>query len=113
MPLGLEDGRIANALMSASSYYNNNLGPWNGRLQSRRSWSAKRNNRNQWLKVDLGAMARITGVATQGRQDRRQWVKTYSVSYSKNGFQWNYYKERARTKVRHFTGCMMNLLIFF
>ena len=107
MPLGLEDGRIADALMTASTFYNYYLAPRNGRLHRRRegrkgpSWSAKRNDRHQWLKVDFGALTRITGVATQGRQNSRQWVKTYTVSYSVKGNRWVRYRERGRTKVQY------------
>ena len=37
--------------------------------------------------------------ATQGRQDARQWVTKYSLSYSQNGINWAYYKENSGVKV--------------
>ena len=105
MPLGLEDRRIADPTMTASTYYNFYLGPWNGRLHSRRegrrgaSWSAKRKDTRQWLKVDFGALTRVSRVATQGRQNAHQWVKTYSISYSRKGVNFVPYKEKGRLKV--------------
>ncbi|EDO48084.1 predicted protein, partial [Nematostella vectensis] len=103
--LGLEDGRVANPVMTASSYYNFWGGPWNGRLNQKRegrkggSWYAKRQDRHPWLQVDFGAMTTIKRVLTQGRQNAAQWVKTYYVTYSGNGHTFTPYKEAGRRKV--------------
>jgi len=35
--------------------------------------------------VDLGETTKVTMVATQGRYDYDQWVKSYKVAYSKYG----------------------------
>ena len=57
MPLGLGDRRIANPLITASSYHSFYCGPWNARLHQRRvsrlggSWCARRNDPRQWLQV--------------------------------------------------------------
>ena len=40
------------------------------------------NNKHQWLQVDMGDWTRVTGVATQGRQNAYYWVKSYSLSTS-------------------------------
>jgi hypothetical protein len=103
MPLGVEEGEVADQLMSASSHSVHSCSPQFGRLNGYRSagaWCAKRNDGNQWLQVDFGAMTRVTRVATQGRRGSAQWVKTYSVSYSKKGYGFAFYRERGRTKVR-------------
>ena len=42
---------------------------------------------------------RIKGVATQGRQDANQWVKSYTVMYSIDGMNFVPYKENRRVKV--------------
>ena len=46
------------------------------------AWVAKVSNKGQWLEVDLGETTKVTMVATQGRYDYDQWVKTYKVAYS-------------------------------
>lgn len=57
MPLGVADRRIANPLITASSYHSFYCGPWNARLHQRRvsrlggSWCARRNDLRQWLQV--------------------------------------------------------------
>ena len=106
MPLGLEDGRIANPLMRASSFHSSTYAPWRARLNQVYGWTAKRNNRNQWFQVDFLALAKISRVAIQGRSNSHYWVKTYSVSYSKKGQRWLPYREQRRTKV--FVGIRYN-----
>ncbi|EDO48086.1 predicted protein, partial [Nematostella vectensis] len=60
VPLGVEDGRVTKQGMTASSMVNTYYGPWSGRLQARNhgrtrgGWVAQRNDRKQWLQVDLG-----------------------------------------------------------
>ena len=49
------------------------------------AWVAKISNKGQWLEVDLGETTKVTMVATQGRYDYDQWVKTYKVAYSQYG----------------------------
>ncbi|XP_020631503.1 uncharacterized protein LOC110068467 [Orbicella faveolata] len=105
MPLGLEDKRVHNKMIRASSYYNYWCGPWSGRLNGRRhgryggAWCAKRRDRRQWLQIDFGALTKVYRIASQGRQNSAQWVKSYSLSYSKNGYKFITYKEGGRTKV--------------
>ena len=48
------------------------------------AWSAKTNDKGQWIQVNLGKIAEVTKVGTQGRQDHAQWVTEYRVSYSKD-----------------------------
>ena len=99
MPLGLQDKRLRNGLMSASTYYNHHLAPWHGRLNHRWSWSARHRNSRQWLQFNFVEPMKIKGVATQGRQDANQWVKRYTLSYSMDGMRFRNYRERRRVKV--------------
>ncbi|XP_015756081.1 PREDICTED: uncharacterized protein LOC107335265 [Acropora digitifera] len=105
MPLGLADRRIPNPLITASSYHSFYCGPWNARLHQRRvsrlggSWCARTNNQKQYLQVDFEALARLTSVATQGRHDADQWVKSYRITFSKDGSNYIYYKERGVVKL--------------
>ena len=106
MPLGLEDGRVPDPLMRASSSQNFYCKPFNARLNRRRvgrqggAWCAQRSDKNQWLLVDFGALTKVKAVATQGRQNSAQWVTKYYLSYSKNGYQFYPYKEGRTTKVK-------------
>ncbi|CAH3172634.1 unnamed protein product [Porites evermanni] len=100
LPLGLEDKRITNGLLSASTYYNAHLAPWHGRLNHRWSWSARTNNLNQWFQVSFVVVVKVTGIATQGRQDYNQWVTQYIVSYSPDSTNFRFYREGRSTKVR-------------
>ena len=49
---------------------------------------------------------RIKGVATQGRQDASQWVKSYTVSYSMDGMNFVPYKENGRVRVSVVAKCI-------
>ena len=87
-PLGLESGKVPDKAISASTIWNAGHRAANGRLNFRAgkgrtgAWSAKVNNKAQWLQIDFGEAKKFTRMATQGRQDLDQWVTTYTVSYS-------------------------------
>jgi len=93
--LGMEDGRITNSQVKASSYHNaykdDKHAPWNARLRLKSvperigGWAAAKNSDDQWLQVDLLAKAEVTAIATQGLDDRDQWVNTYSIQHSDEG----------------------------
>ena len=104
-PIGLQNYRIKNAAITASSQWDQNHAPWLARLhRSRRgrfmgAWSSRRNDYKQWLQVDMGRSMKVTGIATQGRQDADQWVTAYYVYISSDGVNfakvkhwWNYVK---------------------
>lgn len=103
--VGLEDGKIPNRAFTASSKWDSYHRADRARLNSvankryRGGWSARKNNKRQWIQVKLGQKTRITGVVTQGRQDASQWVKSYSISYSLNGRTFRPYRENGRVKV--------------
>ena len=107
MPLGLEDERINSGALRASSSYNYNHGPERARLNHARShgrigaWVARYRNRNQWLQIKLPWLARVKGIATQGRQDASQWVTRYRVTYSVLGIRFSAYKELGKFKVKY------------
>ena len=118
MPLGLEDGRVPDPFIRSSSFYNYYCGPFNARLNRRRygrqggAWCAKRRDRRQWLQVDFGALSTVSGVATQGRQNSAQWVTSYYISYSRNGYKFVPYREGRRTRVRALA-CLFYLFYLF
>ena len=96
MSLGLEDGRIQDGAISASSVYNGNCAAKLGRLNleaksgSVGAWCVLTSDANQWLQIDLGGGTTVTKVATQGRQNSDQWVTSYAVSYNPVKSNWVY-----------------------
>lgn len=89
--LGMQNGRIKNAAITASSQWDKNHAPYLARLGRLRrgrlmgAWSAKRNNHNQFIQVDLLRSMKITGVATQGRAEAAQWVTAFYFLFSSDG----------------------------
>ena len=113
MSLGLEDGRIQDVAMSASSAYNNYYAAKLGRLNLEAkagnvgAWCVLTRDANQWLQIDLGAGTTVTKVATQGRQDSDQWVTSYAISYSPVKSNWVYVMIHGKKKVY---GCILHTL---
>ena len=105
LPFGLEDRRIPDSALSASSRWDEYHGPHRGRLNTQRqgryrgAWASRVNNRKQWIQIDIGTRAALYGIATQGRQDAGQWVKAYKVMYSRSGVRWTWYQVRRRIVV--------------
>ena len=101
----MQNGRIKPHQLSASSSWDKNHGPSNGRLNFRRkgslagAWCARHNTRYQWLQVYFGRAMRVVKIATQGRQDYRQWVTQYYLSYSQEGAHFAEFKINSNRKV--------------
>ena len=55
-------------------------------------WVTLTDDQNQWLQVQFGQRVEIKRVATQGRQNAVQWVKSYTLNYSTDGVVFNQYK---------------------
>lgn len=104
-PMGLQSGRLNNRLISASSQWDNYHAAflarlnWNRRGRYMGAWSAKHNNRYQWLQINFGRAAKIIRIATQGRADADQWVTQYYVMHSLDGIRFEEYKERNSRRV--------------
>lgn len=101
----MRSGRISNTQITASSTWDAYHAPFLARLNRPRqgkfmgAWSAKMNNRLQWLQVDFKKNARITEIATQGRADADQWVTQYYVKFGQDGAHFAEYKIRNSRKV--------------
>ena len=108
----MESGKILDKQITASSKWNAHHAAYQGRLNFQEvvergvakksgSWAARKNDKNQWLQVDLlREESVVTSVATQGRnrnplwgRPRNQWVKSYKFQYSNNGVDFEYYKD--------------------
>ena len=96
----MKDGTIQDSQITSSSDYNDAHSAINARLDRPHgngrtgAWSAKTNDVNQWIKVDLGEMKSVSGIVMQGRSDYEQWVKKYKVEYSHNGITWEFVKDK-------------------
>ena len=96
--LGMQDKRIPDSSMTASSEYNTAYKAINGRLHFLYrsgyygAWRAKQNDVFQYLQVNFGDWAKITRVTIQGRQDADQWVTSFSISYGADDVFFKTYK---------------------
>ncbi len=104
--LGLEDGRLHDNQITASSSYSETHKPSNARLNNPGEWAASfipgcwstaTNDLNQWIQVSLEESRWISGVITQGRSALSgdfhiQFVTKYKVEYSDGDINWTYVK---------------------
>ena len=100
----MENGKISDDQITASSEYSPNHRVPNARLNFNKNsgaWSAKTNDLNQWLQVNFQRSIIITGVSTQGRVQYTQFVKSYTVSFSDDERDFQSFKTRdMNVKVR-------------
>ena len=98
-PLGIESGTVPSTAIAASSQYNPYYGPDRGRLRKQAEgsygagWAAQYNDAKQFLQFDLGKVAKVTAVATQGRSDANWMVTSYTLAYSVDGGSFTPYGE--------------------
>ena len=102
--LGMANGAISDGQISASSQIDSSHAVTQARLHFKAtagkagSWSARSNDVNQWLQIDLGSRHNnVTRVATQGRNDSLEWVTKYKLQYSNDGVNFQYYREQGQT----------------
>ena len=117
--LGMESGAIPIEQISASSQWDVNHAVIQSRLNFKAkpgkagSWSARRNDANQWLQIDTNnQLTNITGVATQGMNGYRQWVTRYQLQYSDDGKRFQYYKEEGKPVFKVKGTCWVNCLFY-
>ena len=103
-PLGMESGAISDGSITASSEWDAiSHGAHLARLHHTAgdgrsgAWSSRINNAYQWLQVNLGDVyTRVTGVATQGRNNYNSRVTKYKLQFSNDGVNFQYYMERGQ-----------------
>ncbi|KAK3725004.1 hypothetical protein QZH41_017484, partial [Actinostola sp. cb2023] len=101
--LGLEDGRIKDSQLKASSFSQNNkqqdMRAKYCRLNGHLAWCP--DTFQSWLTVDLGRVAMVTGIATQGYEGlyNHYYVRSYKVEYSHDGSNWKYITQNNSEKV--------------
>jgi hypothetical protein len=102
-PLGLENGRVKDTQLFATSYksymyvprlgHSCNMKAKYGRLNDKLAWCGLGPYRNvrpvSYFQIDFGAVFNVTGLATQGFEDiSSYYVKTYKLSFSLNRDDW-------------------------
>ena len=98
--LGMQSGKIPDSRLKASSEWTSNWGPGYGRLHGNKCWIAQHSNTNQWLQIDFKYKATVTEILTQGRREKNQWVKSYTVAYSDDGINFKTFKgDRGQDKI--------------
>lgn len=95
----MQSRAISNAQVTAFTQWDGNLAPFQARLhhKSSGSWSARTNDVNQWLQIDLGVRSRVTRVGSQGRYAVNQWVTKYKLQYGEDGTNFKYYVDAGKT----------------
>ncbi|XP_072041386.1 uncharacterized protein [Amphiura filiformis] len=100
--LGVEDGRIIDSQITASTEYDSDdiyYGANNARLNrvekkgTSGAWSAKISDGNQWIQAALDVPTWVTGVLIQGRHDHPQYVTQFKVQYSNDGKNWKFVQQ--------------------
>ena len=96
-PLGMENGKITNAQLSASSSYEiNSVGPYQARLNNNKgggawcpkSFISEATGTDEFLEIDLGEEYRIGGVVTQGRFANglgQEYAESFLIQYWRPG----------------------------
>ncbi|XP_022099496.1 EGF-like repeat and discoidin I-like domain-containing protein 3 [Acanthaster planci] len=106
-PLGMEDGTIPNARISASS-----SASWAPAHGARLNWNSRwapRRDAGSWIEVNLGESTMVSGVITQGNPPRRQkptYVTGYKVSYKNLSSSSRVYVTGGDGNITVFTGNM-------
>jgi len=117
-PVGLEDGRIKDNQITASSHWDNHEAS-GARLNNKYkyvnnkiswgAWCTDVKDTHQYLSVDLGHVRAISGVATQGAI-LKSFVKNYKMNYSLDGQEWKMFVQNGAAKVTIRTTVMMTML---
>ncbi|XP_061881324.1 discoidin domain-containing receptor 2-like isoform X1 [Entelurus aequoreus] len=100
--LGMEDGRIKDDDITASSQWHETTGPQYARLNREDgdgAWCPEGQleaTDSQFLQVDLRRLTFLTVVATQGRYARNgiEFAHAYSLNYSRDGVTWKSWTNR-------------------
>ena len=97
---------VPGSSFTASSYYSTSsydtrYAPYNARLNlNLAGWTTSGAEKDSgWLQVDLGVANSICAIATQGSATAIEWTKKYSLSLSRDGITWNFYRDSGKIKV--------------
>ena len=101
----MQNKQIPDSAITASAHGYYKAKATNGRLHflptsdSVGGWVARRDDNNPFFQVHFGGWRKVTRVAIQGRQDKDQWVESFSLSYGNDSVSFQDYKEEGVKKV--------------
>ncbi|KAL9962023.1 hypothetical protein ACROYT_G031082 [Oculina patagonica] len=98
-PIGVADNNIIPDDNITSSTVYHSYYPYEGRLNGDTGWCPEtENDRDDFIQVDMGKERSVCAVATQGKKTR-SFVKSYKLSFSTDGANWNMCKEQNVDKI--------------
>ena len=93
----MENGQIQDHQIHSSSHTGPNYLSANGRLNAQEYyWLKSENDSNPWFQVDFLENTTVSEIATEAFNS---WVKTYTLSYSNDGTNFEEHQEDGITKV--------------
>ena len=94
---------ISDQRFSASSSLSGRS-PSDGRLKGSNAWipSTNKDDKNDFLQIDLGSLYFVCGVATQGNPNNDHLTKTYKIKTSLDNVWGRFYSEGGSEKVHPF-----------
>jgi len=96
-----ESIHLGDWMIVASSEWSSSLAASKSKLDVPGAWAARSNDANQWLQITFDREMKVTRVSIQGRYDADQWVKSFTLEYSKDGISNIPYKENGVIKVHN------------
>lgn len=97
--IGMQNRKIANKMLHASSERDSSHKAKHARLFDSRAWCSARSEYDKYLEVDFGSSIKeITAVATQGHPKEYKWMNKYELRYAL-GARWFAYKINNKLKV--------------
>ena len=94
----MEDGRIKDSQLEASSSHSSDWGPNRGRLNDHHAWCSDTNTRGtDYFQIDLQRIRHVSALGTQGTKNiiKQYYVTKYIVKYSFDGSMWYTYKYKS------------------
>ena len=98
LALGMENKRILDRNIKASTKKDWTHQAKEGRLNGQRAWCSA-DDRRPYIEIDLGKPYRITAIATQGSSIDNKWVRLYALASNLAGSSITTYIENNREKV--------------
>ena len=97
--MGLTNHQIEDWQLAASSALSSTEDPYCAvkyarlNLRKSRAWCAANKSKNEWILVDLGVLSKVTGLITQGRGDKEEWISSFMFSYSSDAYKWEFARD--------------------
>lgn len=93
MPMGLENGLLADSQISVSSVKDSSVQPSDVRLDNENSAWVPETLTDEFVEIDFLEPRNISAVITKGRPDEEQWVTAYKIMHSDDGETWNFLED--------------------